>query len=54
MKQIVKVRSKEGAWTVVQVLNFESVTFNDVDPAVFAPPQSVRDLSTKARRDAPH
>jgi hypothetical protein len=28
-------------------LNFESVTFNDVDPAVFTPPQSVRDLLAK-------
>jgi hypothetical protein len=55
MKQVVKVKSKEGDdWTVVQVLDFKSVTFNDVDPAVFAPPQAVRDLSPKTKQDAAH
>jgi hypothetical protein len=54
MKQIVKVKSKDGDWNVVQVLNFDSVTFNDVDPAIFAPPQAVRDLSAKAKQVAAH
>lgn len=49
MKQTVKVKSKSGDWAVQQTLNFESVTFNDVDPAVFTPPQSVRDLLTKEK-----
>jgi hypothetical protein len=44
MKQVVKVKSKDGSWAVRQSLNFESVTFNDVDPVVFTPPQAVRDL----------
>ncbi len=48
MKQTVKVKSKSGDWAVQQTLNFESVTFNDVDPAVFTPPQAVRDLWAKA------
>lgn len=47
LKQTVKVKSKEGSWRVLQVLFFESVTFNDVDPAVFTPPQAVRDLLKK-------
>jgi hypothetical protein len=46
-KQRVKFKSKSGDWVVQQTLNFESVTFNDVDPAVFTPPQSVRDLLAK-------
>jgi hypothetical protein len=54
MKQVVKVKTKDSDWTVVQVLNFESVTFNDVDPAVFALPQTVRDLSGKGKPDASH
>lgn len=44
MKQIVKVKSKDGGWEVREVLFFESVTFNDVDSAVFAPPAAVREL----------
>jgi hypothetical protein len=48
-KQTVKFKSKSGEWTVQQTLNFESVSFNDVDPAVFTPPQSVRDLLTKSK-----
>ena len=46
-KQTVKAKSKDGTWSVQQVLTFESVTFNDVDPAVFVPPQTVRDLLAK-------
>jgi hypothetical protein len=34
---------------VRQVLDYESVTFNDVDPAVFTPPQAVGDLASKAK-----
>jgi hypothetical protein len=49
MKQTVKVRSKTGEWETRQVLDYESVTFNDVDPAVFTPPQAVRDLVAKAK-----
>jgi hypothetical protein len=49
MKQTVKVKSKTGEWEVVQVLQYESVTFNDVDPASLAPPQAVRDMVAKAR-----
>jgi hypothetical protein len=49
LKQIVKVHSKDGAWAVQQTLQFESVTFNDVDPAVFAVPAPVRDLLAKAK-----
>ncbi len=44
MTQTVKVKSKEGVWTVRQVLSFKSVTFNDVDPSVFRPPQAVLEL----------
>ncbi|MGH9747361.1 MAG: hypothetical protein ACRD59_14790 [Candidatus Acidiferrales bacterium] len=48
-KQTVKVKSKDGAWQIQQILTFESIAFNDVDPAVFTPPQSVRDLVAKAK-----
>jgi hypothetical protein len=44
MMQMVKVKSKDGSWAVRQVLTFESVTFDDVDPAVFTMPQAVREL----------
>jgi hypothetical protein len=48
MKQTVKFKPKKGgAWTVAQVLTFRSVTFNDVDPTTFVPPQAVRDLAAK-------
>jgi hypothetical protein len=43
-KQVVKAKSSGGTWDLRQILNFDSVTFNDVDPAVFALPQAVRDL----------
>ncbi|MGB6689575.1 MAG: hypothetical protein WBE76_17205 [Terracidiphilus sp.] len=49
MKQTVKVKSKTGEWEIRQVLIYDSVTFNDVEPAVFTPPQSVRDLAAKAK-----
>lgn len=52
MKQIVKVKSKDGTWAVQQTLRFESVTFNDVDPAVFVPPAPVRDLLAKTKSAA--
>jgi hypothetical protein len=44
MKQTVKVKLKSGEWAVAQVLTYETVTFNDVDPAAVTPPQSVRDF----------
>lgn len=47
MKQIVKIKSKDASWLIQQILIYESVTFNDVDAAVFAPPQAVRDLPGK-------
>ncbi|HUI53289.1 MAG TPA: hypothetical protein VLX60_16010 [Terriglobales bacterium] len=43
-RQIVKVKTKDGNWVVAQTLTFEAITFNDVDPAVFTPPESVRKL----------
>ncbi len=49
MTQTVKVKSKNDRWIVQQVLNYESVTFDDVDPAVFTPPQAVRDLLGKKK-----
>jgi hypothetical protein len=49
MKQTVKVKPKSGDWVIQQTLIYESVTFNDVDPAVFRPPQPVRDLLAKTR-----
>ncbi len=48
MKQTVKVKPGSGEWAVRQVLAYESVTFNDVDPAIFTPPQAVRDLIAKS------
>jgi hypothetical protein len=51
MKQVVKVKSKSGDdWTVLQVTTYGSVTFNDVDRAVFTPPASVRDLVSKGKQ----
>jgi hypothetical protein len=53
MKQTLKVKSKVGNdWTVRQTQLYTTVTFNDVDPAVFVPPQAVRDLATKATTTA--
>jgi hypothetical protein len=51
MKQVVKIKSKSGGdWTVLQVTIYSSVTFNDVDRAVFTPPPSVRDLVLKGKQ----
>ncbi len=52
MKQTIKVKAKDGSWTVIQVVNYTSYTFNDVDPAVFTPPQSVRDLLARSKAPA--
>jgi hypothetical protein len=52
-KQTVKVKKSGGSWDVRQVLNFESITFNDVDSTVFTPPQAVRDLLQKGKANAP-
>jgi methenyltetrahydromethanopterin cyclohydrolase len=49
MKQTVKVKSKEGDWKIFRVITYSSYTFNDVDPAVFAPPTAVRDLVAKSK-----
>jgi hypothetical protein len=35
---------------VLQVTIYSSVTFNDVDRAVFTPPRSVRDLVLKGKQ----
>jgi hypothetical protein len=51
-KQTVKVKPKSSDWAVYQTLHFDSITFNDVDPAVFIPPQSVRDLISKQKASA--
>ena len=51
MKQVVKIKSKSGGdWTVLQVTIYSSVTFNDVDRAVFTPPPSIRDLVSKGKQ----
>ena len=53
--QLVKVKTSGGHWELRQVLHFESVTFNDVDPTVLTPPQAVRDVlknGKPAARDA--
>ena len=48
MKQMTKIRAKNsGEWSVQNVLTYTSVTFNDVDPGIFTPPQAVRDLLAK-------
>jgi hypothetical protein len=50
MKQVTKIRSKDGGdWSVVNVVTYKSVTFNDVDSGVFTPPQAVRDLLAKSK-----
>ena len=50
MKQVTKIRSKDGGdWSVVNVLTYTSVTFNDVNPEVFTPPRAVRDLLAKSK-----
>ncbi len=50
MKQTVKTKAAGNQqWVVRQVLDYTSVTFNDVDPAAFTPPQAVRDLLTKRK-----
>jgi hypothetical protein len=46
MRRTVKAKSGSG-WTVKQGLNYESVSFNDVDPAVFTPPRAVLNLLRK-------
>jgi hypothetical protein len=46
MKQTVKVKSGDH-WVVREVLNYASVTFNDVDAAAFKLPQTVQDLLAK-------
>lgn len=50
MKQTVKAKA-DGThdWSVRYVLNYTSVTFNDVDPSAFAPPQPVLDLLAKRK-----
>lgn len=49
-KQTVKIKPKDASdWTVLLTLHYTSITFNDVDPAVFAPPQAVRDLAAKSK-----
>jgi hypothetical protein len=51
MKQVVKIKPKSASdWSVLLTLTYTSVTFNDVDPAVFAPPQAVRDLEVKDKK----
>jgi hypothetical protein len=51
MRQVFKAKSKTGVgeWSVQQTLTYTSVTFNDVDPSVFTPPQVVRDLVAKQK-----
>jgi hypothetical protein len=50
MKQTVKVKAGgDHDWAVRYVLTYTSVTFNDVDPAAFTPPQAVRDLLAKRK-----
>jgi hypothetical protein len=53
MKQTIKFKLKSGGnWTVSEALTYTSVTFNDVDPAVYKPPQIVLNLATK--KSGPH
>jgi hypothetical protein len=52
-KQVVKAKSGGGSWDIRQVLHFESVTFNDVDPAVFTPPEAVRELLKNGKPGTP-
>jgi hypothetical protein len=49
-RQTVKIKPKNAAdGTVPLTLNYTSITFNDVDPVVFAPPQAVRELAAKTK-----
>lgn len=48
-KQTVKAKAKDGNWNVLYVLTFDSITFNDVDPSVFALPPAVRALAEKQK-----
>jgi hypothetical protein len=50
-RQTVKAKSKDGSWAIQQVLNFESVTFNDVDPAIFMPPPALRTQAPAMHKD---
>lgn len=54
IKQTVKVKTQEGIWIIREILNFESVTFDHVDPAIFVPPRAVRDLAPKVRKPERH
>jgi hypothetical protein len=48
MTQTSKAQLKSGGdWAVAQIMTNTSVTFNNVDPSVFTPPQAVRDLLAK-------
>jgi hypothetical protein len=50
MRQTVKIKPKGASdWTVFLTQTYTSVTFNDVDPTVFAPPQAVRDFVAKGK-----
>jgi hypothetical protein len=51
-KQTVKAKAKDGTWNVVYLLTFNSITFNDVDPSVFALPPVVRALAEKQKAAA--
>jgi hypothetical protein len=51
-KQVVKVKTKDGQWEIRQILTAESVTFNDVDTAVFTPPPAVLELMKKGKAPA--
>jgi len=49
MKTIVKARAKGASgWTVLQTIVHTSVTFNDVEPGVYAPPRPVLDLASRS------
>lgn len=48
-KQTVRAKAKDGGWNVVYVLSFDSITFNDVDPSVFALPPAVSALAEKRK-----
>jgi hypothetical protein len=49
-KQVVKIKPNGASdWNVLLTLKYASITFNDVDPAVFAPPQVVRDFAAKGK-----
>lgn len=48
---MVKVVRKKlfGDWKMLLTLTYTSITFNDVDLAVSAPPQAVRELAKKGK-----